>query len=84
MQAYMALIKTITPRMTESAGLVLQAYYRAQRAADYRNAARTTMRLLQSMIRLAQGEEALIINYLLLTTRNDTRALYLTPHSLHA
>ena len=56
MQGYMALVKTLTPALTPGAGRVLQAYYRAQRSADHRNAARTTMRLLQSMIRLAQGE----------------------------
>ncbi len=41
--------------MTSESQEVLQMYYRKQRATDQRNAARTTLRLLESMIRLAQG-----------------------------
>ncbi|KAK3103220.1 hypothetical protein FSP39_017519 [Pinctada imbricata] len=55
MQAYLSLIKTINPELTEDSIRVLSQYYKAQRGADERNAARTTMRLLQSMIRLAQA-----------------------------
>ncbi|KAH9495874.1 DNA helicase mcm9 [Bulinus truncatus] len=62
MQAYLTMIKSINPVLTPESSRVLQAYYRAQRAADDRNAARTTMRLLQSMIRLAQAHARLLFH----------------------
>ncbi|BFZ04942.1 hypothetical protein BsWGS_07980 [Bradybaena similaris] len=60
MQAYLTLVKSVDPKLTTQSSRVLQAYYRAQRGADDRNAARTTMRLLQSMIRLAQAHARLM------------------------
>jgi len=35
--------------------MVLKAYYRKQRRSDISNQARTTIRLLQSSVRIAQG-----------------------------
>lgn len=41
----------MTPETTEDANIVLSKYYWMQRQSAYRNAARTTVRFLESLLR---------------------------------
>ena len=56
LQAYIAWVQTTTePKMGIDAQEVLEKYYLYQRQTDDRNASRTTVRLLESLIRIAQA-----------------------------
>ena len=60
LQAYFSYIRTLKPQLTPESNRILSSYYRRQRRSDGADAARTTVRLLQSCVRLAQGHARLM------------------------
>ncbi|XP_028034809.1 DNA helicase MCM9-like isoform X1 [Bombyx mandarina] len=55
LQMYISLVGPRTTKMTKSANIILQSYYMAQRKAESRDPSRTTVRMLDSLVRLSQA-----------------------------
>ncbi|CAG9579760.1 unnamed protein product [Danaus chrysippus] len=55
LQMYISLIGPRPTEITKSANIIIQTYYMMQRKSEYRDPSRTTVRMLDSLIRLSQA-----------------------------
>lgn len=60
LQAYFAFVKTLKPEISAACKQILSAYYKKQRQADIKSSARTTIRLLESLIRTTEAHARLM------------------------
>lgn len=84
LRAYFALVKSeLAPELSSDAKKVLSTYYTLQRQADSLNAARTTIRLLESLVRLSQAHARITFQQTV-TVRDAVTAVMLMDASMQA
>ncbi|GBP08082.1 DNA helicase MCM9 [Eumeta japonica] len=65
-QMYISLIGPRVTKMTKSANTILQSYYMKQRMSAHRDPSRTTVRMLDSLVRLSQAHCRLMYRNIIL------------------
>ncbi|OQR87701.1 DNA replication licensing factor MCM9 [Thraustotheca clavata] len=84
LQAYICYVKdSFKPSLSRQAMTILQRYYQMQRSSDMRNAARTTIRLLESLTRISQAHAKLLCRNEV-TVQDAIMAVYVTETSRSA
>lgn len=81
LKMYVAQCKDINPIMTESANKILSSYYQRQRSTDQSNSARTTIRVLESLVRLSQAHARLMRRHKVLM-QDAIMAVYLMESTM--
>jgi DNA helicase MCM9 len=83
MQAYISYVKSaFKPTIPPASGAILNRYYLKQRDRDQRVAARTTIRLLESLVRLAQAHARLMFRTAV-TEQDAIMAVLTVDTSMH-